>query len=137
MQTENVLQQTFADIANVSGAFFEVFVVQLFERFRLTVDHGVGGSVGRSVIFLDQVDDFLLQLFVFQQHDVAFEDGCFLFTKRFTRFHSDRFQLLRSLSAAVEEAFYFLVNLVIRNLLAVDDDLILNQQQSFAESDTW
>lgn len=59
--------------------------------------------------------DFLLQLLIFEQHDMPFKDGFFFFTERFTSFGFDRFQLRRCLGTTAQKTFNFLINLVGRN----------------------
>ncbi len=88
------------------------------------------------MVVFDQRDDFLFQFFIFQQHDVTFEDRCFLFTKRFTGFNSDGFELRGGLAASVEETLHFLIHLLCSDLFPVDDDFIFFQQKCFAKSDT-
>ncbi|ESS59472.1 hypothetical protein EDP2_3983 [Enterobacter cloacae S611] len=134
--TQNVAQQAFTNVAHVSGALFQVFVVQLFQGGCLTFDNFMGCRVGSHALIFNQGYDFLLQLLIFQQHDVAFEDGFFFFAESFTCFRFDRFQLRRCLGTTAQETLNFLINLVGRNFLPVDDDLIFFQQKCFAESDT-
>ncbi len=67
---------------------------------------------------------------------MPFEDGFFFFTESFTSFGFDDLQLGGGLGAAVQETFNFLINLIGRNFLPVDDNFIFFQQESLAESDT-
>ena len=93
-------------------------------------------SVCRHAFIFNQGYDFLLQLLIFEQHDVPFEDGFFFFTESFASFSLDCFQLRRCLGTTAQKTFNFLINLVGRNFFPVDDDLVFFQQQCFAESDT-
>ncbi len=135
-QAQNVAQQTFTDIAYVSGTLFQVFVIQLFQCSCLTFDNFIGCRIGSHVLIFNQGYDFLLKLLIFQQHNMPFEDGFFFFTESFTSFGFDDLQLGGGLGAAVQETFNFLINLIGRNFLPVDDNFIFFQQESLAESDT-
>ncbi|CAH0320854.1 hypothetical protein SRABI106_04359 [Rahnella aquatilis] len=88
------------------------------------------------MLVFDEGYDFLFKLFVFQQHDVAFEDGFFLFTEGLTGFGLDHFQLSRRFRTARQETFNFLINVIWRDFFPVDDNFIFFQQKCFAESDT-
>ena len=44
-------------------------------------------------MFFDEGSDIPFQLFIFEQHDVAFEDGLFFFTEGATGHLFDGFQL--------------------------------------------
>ena len=92
--------------------------------------------ISRHVLIFNQGYDFLLQLLIFEQHDMPFKDGFFFFTERFTSFGFDRFQLRRCLGTTAQKTFNFLINLVGRNFFPVNDDLVFFQQQCFTESDT-
>ena len=59
--------------------------------------------------------DFLLKLFVFQQHDVAFEDSFLLFAEGFASFGLDRFQLFGRFRAAGQKTRDFLLYLISRD----------------------
>ncbi len=68
---------------------------------------------------------------------MPFEDGFFFFTESFTSFgFDDSSGLGGGLGAAAQETFDFLINLIGRNFLPVDDNFIFLQQQCFAEGDT-
>ena len=135
-QTEDVAQQALTDVAYVSCTLFQVFVIQFFQGSSLTFDNFIGCRIGSHMLIFNQGYDFLLKLLIFQQHDVPFEDGFFFFTESFTSFGFDDLQLGGGLGAAVQKTFNFLINLIGRNFLPVDDNFIFFQQKSFAESDT-
>ena len=67
---------------------------------------------------------------------MPFEDGFFFFTESFASFSFDSFELRGRLSATVQKTLNFLLNLIGRNFLPVDDNFIFFQQKSLAESDT-
>ena len=135
-QTEDVAQQALTDVAYVSGTLFQVFVIQFFQGSSLTFDNFIGCRIGSHMLIFNQGYDFLLKLLIFQQHDVPFEDGFFFFTEGFTSFGFDDLQLGGGLGAAIQKTFNFLINLIGRNFLPVDDNFIFFQQKCLAESDT-
>ncbi|MNR21144.1 hypothetical protein D3C85_1380280 [compost metagenome] len=92
-QTQDVAQQALTDITYVSRTFFQVFIIQFFEGSSLAFDNFMCSRVGRHALIFNQGYDFLLQLLIFEQHDVPFEDGFFFFTESFASFSFDRFQL--------------------------------------------
>ncbi|VTN10715.1 Uncharacterised protein [Raoultella terrigena] len=65
---------------------------------------------------------------------MPFEDGFFFFTESFTSFGFDDLQLGGGLGAATQETFNFLLNLIGRNFLPVDDNFVFFQQESLTES---
>ena len=92
-QTKDVAQQALTDITYVSRTFFQVFIIQLFQGRSLTFDNFMSSCVSCHVLIFNQGYDFLLQLLIFEQHNMPFKDGFFFFTERFTSFRFDRFQL--------------------------------------------
>ncbi|VAL70855.1 Uncharacterised protein [Enterobacter kobei] len=135
-QTQDVAQQALTDVTYVSRTFFQVFIVQLFQGRCLSFDNFMRSRVGRHAFIFNQGYDFLLQLLIFEQHNVPFEDGFFFFTESFASFSFNRFQLRRCLGTTAQKTFNFLINLVGRNFFPVNDDFVFFQQQCFAESDT-
>ncbi len=136
MQTQDILQQAFTDITDVGSTLFQIFVIELFQRFRLAFDHRKGSGIRSGMLVFNQGNDFLLKLFIFQQHDMPLEDRFFLFTEGFSGFDFDRFQLHGSLFTTIKKTLNFLIDLVGSNLLPVDDNLIFFQQKRLAKSDT-
>ena len=88
-----VLDQTGADVTEVGGALTQIGVIQIGHHLGVLFDHLVNGSVGRGLVFFDEGSDIPFQLFIFEQHDVAFEDGLFFFTEGATGHLFDGFQL--------------------------------------------
>ena len=93
LQAQDVAQQALTDITYVSRTFFQVFIIQLFQGRSLTFDNFMSSCVSCHVLIFNQGYDFLLQLLIFEQHNMPFKDGFFFFTERFTSFRFDRFQL--------------------------------------------
>ena len=92
-QTQDVAQQALTDVTYVSRTFFQVFIIQFFQGSCLTFDNFMRSCISRHVLIFNQGYDFLLQLLIFEQHDVPFEDGFFFFTESFASLGLDSFQL--------------------------------------------
>ncbi|STD47541.1 Uncharacterised protein [Edwardsiella tarda] len=132
---EDVFQQTLTDITYVGRTLFQVFIVQLFQRGSLAVDHLAGGGFGTHAVIFNQGYDFLLKLFIFQQHDVPFEDRRFLFTESLAGFLTNGFQLLCGLVAALFEAGDLVLDFVGSDLLTADDNLVFFEKKRLTKSD--
>ncbi|ORM77214.1 hypothetical protein HA44_14425 [Mixta gaviniae] len=60
----------------------------------------------------------------------------FFFAEGFARFDFNGFELFGGFATAFDKARDFLINLIGRNFLPVDNDFIFLQQKCLAESDT-
>ncbi len=88
-----VLDQTGTDVTEVGCALAQIGIVQLGHHLGVLFDHLVDGFVGGCLVIFDEGFDIPFQLFIFEQHDVAFEDGLFFFAEGATGHLFDGFQL--------------------------------------------
>ncbi len=88
-----VFDQTGTDVTEVGSAFAQIRVIQLGHHLGVLFDHLIDGFVSGSLVLFDEGSDIPFQLLIFEQHDVAFEDGLFFLTEGTTGHLFDGFQL--------------------------------------------
>ena len=90
---QRVLHQTGADITKIGGALPQIGIIQVGHHLGVLLDDLIDGLVSGGLVVLDEGSDIPFQLLIFEQHDVAFEDGLFFFTEGATGHLFDGFQL--------------------------------------------
>ena len=134
--TQGVLDQTSTDIPEVGSAFTQIRIVQFRHHAGILLDGMMDGSFGREMFITDQPNDVGFQLFIFEQHQVAFEDRLFLFTECPSGHFLDSGKLLRGFLPCIEEAGNFCFNIFCADRVIVDDNLFFFQQQCLGECNT-
>ena len=94
LHAQGIFDQTSADIPEVGCPLTQIGIVQLGHHGGILFNRVVDRFFCTEMLIADQRDDVTFQLFVFEQHDVPFEDGLFFFTECAASHLFDGFELL-------------------------------------------
>ena len=115
---EQIVQHAGGEVAQIGGAFAEIFVLDRFQHGDVAVGGGVKGVVGVGLLLADDLDDLLDEHAVFEHEQVGVENIRLGGTHRVGDAALDFGDLLAGADEGVLEALDFLADRILGSIRA-------------------